>query len=124
MTVASTDFTPKIVAGVELLRRCGMESFQLRYSDDERPIVWIAVAILHERITGRTGVSEAAAALHPETATMRLCAQLVDGGTCSHCGKPTGFEVTPDAMPLQRTICWYQWDPELKTFRRGCEGES
>jgi hypothetical protein len=124
MTVASSDFTPKITAGVELLRRCGAESFQLRYSDDERPIVWMAVATIHPSVTGRKGVSEAAGALDPESAVMRLCAQLVDGGRCSHCGRPTGFETTPDQMPLSRAICWYQFDPELNTFRRGCEGDT
>lgn len=121
MTVASSDFTAKIAAGVQLLRRCGIESFQLRYSDDERPIVWMAVATMHEKVTGRKGVSEASAALDPETATMRLCTQLIDGGRCTHCGKPTGFEATIDHMPLANTICWYQWDPENETFRRSCE---
>jgi hypothetical protein len=28
-----------------------------------------------------------------------------------------------DSMPLNESVCWYQWDPEMKTFRRGCEGD-
>jgi hypothetical protein len=47
---------------------------------------------------------------------------LVDGAMCAHCGKPTGLEPTLLVdMPFPEHICWYQYDPELKTFRRGCE---
>lgn len=124
MTMASSEFTPKMTAAIDLLRRCGTDSFQLRYSDDEEPVVWMAVATIHEKIAGTKNASEAAASIHPEEAVLRLCAQLIDGGTCRHCGRPTGFERTIDPMPMARTICWYQFDPELVVFRRGCEGDS
>jgi hypothetical protein len=55
---------------------------------------------------------------------LRLCAQVVDGGRCTHCRRPTGLSEDLDAMPLDRLVCWYQWDPELATFRRGCEGDA
>jgi hypothetical protein len=29
------------------------------------------------------------------------------------------------AKPLvAQVVCWYRFDPELKTFRRGCEGDT
>lgn len=108
---------PMFLAGVEMIRRSGAIEFQIRHQDDEDPTVWIAIAhIKHPEADGW----EAAAALHPTAAVLRLCAELVDGGKCVHCGRPTGFTEDFDGMPSEATICWYAYDPELRTFRRGC----
>lgn len=120
---------PRFIASIELLHRTGARSFQIRYSDDEKPVVWIAVGTwrwARGRPVAKGGEerSECAAALQPLRAILRLLDQVVDGGTCAHCGKPTG--VSDDwkgAMPLEEHVCWYRFDPELATFRRGCEGD-
>jgi hypothetical protein len=109
---------PRFVATIELIRRTGAREFQIRYSDDEQPIIWMAAAGFGEQW-------EAAAALHPLLAVWRLAETLIDGGICKHCSKPTG--VTYDwtgVMPAQGIICWYTYDPELKKFRRSCEGDT
>jgi hypothetical protein len=109
----------KMVAAIEYVRRTGSKSFQLRYQDDEQPVVWMAVA------TYSDGRCEVAAALNPLRAVLRLCEALGDGATCTHCGRASGFE--PDSlesMPMDSLVCWYQWDPELGKFRRGCEGDT
>ena len=106
----------RLHAGVELIRRTGAESVATRY-DDEPPTIWIAVAAYP------TGHHDVAAGLDPLTAVMRLCEHLVDGGTCTHCGRPTAFENSLNSQPLADVICWYQFDPELSTYRRGCEAE-
>ena len=126
------DLDPKALAGVDLLRRTGAKEFQIRYSDDEQPVVWLAVAGYRgERRNPITGKStsaehfEAAGAMDPTTAIMRLCEQLIDGGLCRHCHRRTIFNA--DAEPgelLDAVGCVYAWDPELKTFRRNCEGDS
>jgi hypothetical protein len=108
----------KLKAGLDFIRRTGATGLQVRYSDDELPVVWMVVAQYGEH-------AEVDAALNPVRATLRLCERLADGGGCTHCDKPTGL--TPDsfdAMPLPSHICWYQWDPERETFRRGCEGDA
>lgn len=122
---------PVFTAAVDLLRRTGQRSFQIRYSDDETPLVWMAVGewVLdeHGRPTDGAGktVYDAAAAVDPVRAVLRLCEQTVDGGHCIHCRRPTGFEPDSiDTMPANDLFCWYQYDPELRTFRRGCEGSS
>jgi hypothetical protein len=117
MTAPANLDEPRLTAAITFVRRTGATSVQLRYSDDESPIVWIAVASYPD------DRHEAAAALEPTRAALRLCEQLADGGHCTHCGRPTGLE--PDSletMPLDELVCWYQYDPELETFRRGCEG--
>lgn len=106
---------PRFLAAVKMIERTGAKGFQLRFHDDEKPTVWLAVA------TYSDGKAEAAAALHPLPAVFRLCDQLIDGGQCTHCGRPTGFSQDIDPLPLESHVCWYQWDPERKTFRRGCE---
>ena len=123
---------PRFIAAVQMLERTGSSEFQLRYSDDEQPTVWIAVAQWHMKDgrpvhRSRDGAQvryECAAAIGPIEAVFRLCSQVMDGGTCEHCGRPSGFsEDVGGTMPLEGYVCWYEWDPELQTFRRGCEGE-
>jgi hypothetical protein len=106
----------RIPAAVDLLGRTGADEVQLRYSDDEKPVVWMAIARWRDRW-------EAAAAMTPARALFRLLDEVVDGGQCQHCNRPTGFSPDLDALPLDALICWYQWDPELRTFRRGCAGD-
>jgi hypothetical protein len=104
----------RFMAAVDLLRRTGADGFQFRFCDEEEPVVWMALAEWE-------GHWEVGASMHPTQALFRLCDQVIDGGKCQHCARPTAF--TPDitTMPGNEMVCWYQWDPELKTFRRGCE---
>jgi hypothetical protein len=108
----------RLLAAVDLLRRTGLQEFQLRYSDDEAPIVWLAVGTWPQN----GGVAhETAAALDPVRATLRLCEAVIEGGECAHCHRPAGME--PDSietMPLDQAVCWYQWDPSTSKFVRGC----
>lgn len=58
-------------------------------------------------------------------AVLRLLEQVVDGGRCTHCRRPTGVsEDWTATLPLEETFCWYVFDPELETFRRSCEGDT
>jgi hypothetical protein len=110
---------PRLAAAVALIGRTGADSFQLRFNDDEAPVVWIAVAEYSS-----LGHHETDASLDPVRAVLRLAERLVDGGQCMHCRRPSGLD--PDSvetMPLDTLVCWYQYDPELRTFRRGCEGD-
>jgi hypothetical protein len=107
---------PRLAAAVSLIGHTGATGFQMRYCDEERPVVWIALAQFEKDW-------ECASAMNPLRAVFRLCDELFDGGTCTHCKRPTGFEPSIDPMPMSEIVCWYQWDPELKTFRRGCAGD-
>lgn len=110
---------PILMAAVALIGRTGATQFQLRYSDDEQPVVWMAVAGYQRDGADRYQVGSG---LAPREAVFSLCEALVDGGMCTHCQRPTGVSDEFDStMPLDEHICWYQYDPELKTFRRGCE---
>jgi hypothetical protein len=134
---AKPELDPRFVAGVDLLRRSGMRTFRVGYSDeaDGDPVVWYAVGTwgLDPRtrrplpVGGRIS-HEAAASIHPVQAVLRLCEQVIDGGTCAHCGKRTVFSPDVDSTFEQMLTaglegCLYAWDPELATFRRGCEGD-
>jgi hypothetical protein len=109
----------KMVAAIEWVRSTVSKTFQLRYQDDEQPVVWMALAGFPD------DHYEVAAALNPLRAVLRLCEKIGDGGVCTHCSRPSGFE--PDSlnlMPMSDVVCWYQWDPELGKYRRGCEGDT
>jgi mono/diheme cytochrome c family protein len=110
---------PMMLAAVKLLQRTGAQTYRVGFSDEDDgpPVVWYAVA----QWPGNK--AEAAAALDPVTATLRLCEAVIDGGQCAHCHRPTIFLADAnDAGPLDSMGCVYQWDPELATFRRSCEG--
>lgn len=124
---------PRMVAAIDMLRRTGLSEFELRYQDDHQPVVWMAVGKWNVGIEGRpvastkpgTIIYDAGAALDPVRAVFRLCDQVLTGGVCTHCHRPTGFEEAFDVdVPLAEHVCWQQYDPELKTFRRSCEDGS
>jgi hypothetical protein len=106
---------PRFIPAVDLLRRTGADGFQIRYCDEEEPVIWMAAAEWG-------GHWEVAASMNPVEAVFRLCDKVIDGGTCIHCHRPAGFVPDFDPMPVEELVCWYQWDPENRTFRRGCEG--
>ena len=121
---------PRFIAGVDMIRRTGALDFQIRYDDDQDPVVWVAVA---QHVVGRDGrptpkgtvgscpVYTVGAALNGVRAVMKLCEELIDGGQCAHCGKPAMFDDGFDGTIFDEALCWTQWDPELATFRRSCE---
>lgn len=112
----NTQEKEKLQAAIDFIRRTGARQIQVRYSDDEQPVIWFVVAVYSD---GRTEVD---AASDPLQAGLRLAERLADGGKCTHCNRPVGLE--PNllvSMPFDQLICWYQYDPEMKTFRRGCE---
>ena len=108
-----------LLALVDLLGRTGAGAFQIRFCDEEQPIVWIACAKWGD-------VWQAAGGMSPFQAVLQLAESAMDGGTCTHCQKPTGVDDRPiDGFITRATselICWYRYDPELSTFRRSCEG--
>lgn len=109
----------RFLAAFEFIRRTGATAIQIRYSDDEPPTIWCVIAEYPDK------KYEVDAGLDPIRAALRLCERLCDGGQCNHCGRPTSLEPDQiDTMPFNQAICWYQYDPELKKFRRGCEGDT
>lgn len=126
---------PRFVAAVDLVRRTGAQEFMIRYCEEDNPVVWMALA-MHIVQQGRPvprsqegkEVWSVGAGFAPTQALFALCDVLIDGGTCQHCGRPTGFVADMDQQVDEELgspfVCWYRWDPELATFRRKCEGQT
>lgn len=119
----------KLTAAVDAVRRTGAKEVQIRYDDEQDPIVWVAVAGHSVRggrpvKNGKVNAWTPAAGMDPLQAMLTLAETLYDGGSCVHCGRIAGFDAGFDQMPLAEHVCWVQWDPELKVFRRGCEGDA
>lgn len=112
---------PRFIAAVRFLGTTGAQDFRFGYFDDEKPTVWHATA---SWIREGRRVYEAAGAMTPVDAVLRLCEQVTDGGRCTHCDRVTGFDAEQLDAPFSSLICWYQYDPELKVIRRGCEGST
>jgi hypothetical protein len=119
---------PRFPAAVDVLRRTGPLEFQVRYADDELPVVWICVARYNLGRDGRpqrakvkgTTAYEVGAGLSPIAALFKLCDQVLDHGTCAHCGRPTGFAGDATTEPGDGR-CWWTWDASSSSFVRGCE---
>ncbi len=121
---------PLMKACLDLLPRMGVTGIQVRWSDDEKPMIWMVVAVFaaDSPLARAQGVTqetyEVGSALSPARAAYRLVEQLLDGSQCQACGRPAGITEDFDgAMPLSDAICWWRFDPELSVFRRGCSGE-
>lgn len=109
-------------AAVKQIAHTGAKSFQIRYCEEEVPIVWIAVA---EYELGDQTAYKLGVALTPDQSILNLLDDVMDGGLCMHCHRPVGVDTEhSEEMPLSDVICWYQYDPELKKFRRSCEGDT
>lgn len=109
---------PKVVAGFQLIERTGARSTSLRYSDDEEPVVWMAIA---EYERGGRSRYECAASVNPVEAVNRLCAQLINGGKCTHCNRTTVFERSTGVLGNPSGVCWYRWHPATQRYRRDCD---
>jgi len=119
----SQDRADMINACMALIVRISAQAVQIRYCDEDTPIIWLCVdewklknSASEEKIR-----HDVASALDPLTALMRLCESDLDGGQCTHCGRPVSVtfdHINALGMP---SVCEYTYDPELKTFRRDCE---
>src|SRR3954471_20750719 len=81
----------KLVAAFNFVGGTGAKSVQLRWSDDEQPVVWMAVAEYGPPRYDETN-HEVDASIHPVRAMLRLCERLADGGMCNHCKRPSGLD--------------------------------
>ena len=131
MTTPAPEIPPAAIAAIDLLGRTGAENVEIRYSDpaedgDDGPVVWMAVARYPATMPHlEPGVIryEVDAAMTPAGAVLRLAERLIDGGECTHCHRPTIFDADPlGAGALDAIGCVYRFDPELRTYRRTCEG--
>jgi hypothetical protein len=113
---------PRIVAAVDLLGRTGVHEVTIRYCDEEDPTVWMVLGTWKR---GQRDHTDVCAGMTPWRAMLRLCEAVMDGGRCTHCGRPTMVDEAPAGplgVGLDAVVCTYRYDPELRTFRRGCEG--
>jgi hypothetical protein len=130
------DVEDLIVAATGLVGRTGAMSFQIRYCDEDQPVVWMAIAEFEGTPTYSEKVPEAdtsyvrelnkyqvAAGMSPMAAVFNLLEKLIDGGRCNWCKRPTGiaYPGEDESMPLEATVCWYKYNRKAKEFKRGCE---
>lgn len=117
---------PRFLAGLDMLRRAGAIKFRIGYSDETEgdPVVWHVVATWE--LTDGHVHHEVGAGLDPVAAMMRVCEDVIDGGHCVHCHRMTIFVSALDELSpmLDAMGCVYAYDPERRTFRRSCEGDT
>jgi hypothetical protein len=122
MTDRPGSLDPRFRAALDLIGRTGADEFQVRISEEELPAVWIALARHGDHWSVGAAISG------PTRAVFSLCDSLIDGAVCTHCLRPTACDPDPRTTDLmhatEEVVCWYRYDPELATFRRGCEGRS
>lgn len=120
---------PRFIAAIDFLKRQGAREFQIRYDDEQQPIVWVAVAGYswidgRPRSTGKINGHQTGSGMDPLSAMFNLLRNSLNFvGRCNHCDRNTMFDEWFGEQPLEDLYCWYQWDPELKVYRRGCEGD-
>jgi hypothetical protein len=122
------ELNPIYLAAVDAIARTGAKNYEIRWCEEQEPTVWFAISTHISEGEERQSVY---AGFHPIEATIGLAEKLIDGSICAHCLKMTIFEPDWTAPRLGEfriggmdvLHCTYQYDPELKKFRRSCEGE-
>ena len=114
MSARKPALDPATVAAVGMFHRTGARDFSLRYSDDQQPVVWLAV------VTYAGGLAEVDAALSPERAILRLLERLVDGGQCAHCGRMTQAEVDGEGAVMP-SVCLLSYSPTDDRWVQACQ---
>jgi hypothetical protein len=126
---AQPEMDPRMVAGIKLIERTGARQVQIRYSDDEQPVVWMAVG---RWSVGEDGVPvasggrehyEVMAATDPAKAVMRLADQMIDGGLCPNCHQVTTVVHDERGWPLDHVTCAWTYSAERHAYVRGCDGK-
>lgn len=114
--------TDLALACIDMIGHTGAADTDIRYQDDQQPVVWMAVA--HWKSTETGDIYQVGAGFNVERALVKLLKETVDGGQCTHCGRPTGFD--PD-RPLYTDmgdgglICWYFYNPQTRKIQGGCQ---
>lgn len=124
----------KYLALVDLIRRTGPIRYRIEHTDEANgPVGWVAIATY--RGADRKEHHMAGGGMSPVAATHALAETVVDGGRCVHCGRFSAVEALDTPLDLDLgpvhggsalgsiDPCWYRYDPELKTYRRSCEGD-
>lgn len=121
-----------MLAIMKLLERSGMKEFQIRYDEEQKPVVWVAVALFKRpalRLPGKglaeeksnTG-SQCGCGFTPIGAVRDLAENAVTGGTCTHCGRMIEVNFGDDEPAFPPTmVCYRKYDPEAKEFKRSCD---
>lgn len=120
MGVLNPTADPRLIAAMGVIGRTGATDIDIRYSDDTEPVVWLVVA--HYEGDGRKAY-QTAAALDPLTAILELCENLIDGGYCVDCNRPTAFDPSLDntgVFDIDK-LCWITWRYNDADFKRACE---
>lgn len=104
----------------DLLRRAGATEIQLRYQDDEAPVLWLMYARFQP--AGHPTVEHVAAGLNPVSAIVALLAEAVDGGQCVACKRPTALvELGDEALPVPVSlVCQLRHVPG-QGWVKGCQ---
>lgn len=123
---------PSYVIGlVDIIKRTGAYSMQIREVDTPPPTVWCVVSEHYLDAEGRPThdttndhAIEAAASPYVGVALQRLVAQLLDGGTCAHCNRPTIFHEDPDHEPepwMRLVSCPVFWHDASGAYVLECQ---
>lgn len=123
------ELNPIYLAALDAIARTGAKTYEIRWCEEQDPTVWFA---LSKHISGDQERRTVYAGFDAIEATVGLAEKLIDGGVCAHCLKMTIFEPDWEAPRIMNfkiggvavEHCTYQYDPELKKFRRSCEGET
>jgi len=106
---------PRFAATIDLLTRIGAIDVQIRYCEEQQPLIWMVVA---EFKVEDDPVYRVGAGLDPVQAAFGLADELISGWFCAHCHRPSAFQ--PYAGMPDSIYCLYQWQPELGAFERAC----
>jgi hypothetical protein len=125
------DQDPRFFPALDLLKRTGVRQVQIRYHDDEDPVIWMVAACWyadeHRMPVATKEESEGtmwkvAAGFDPSQALFSLLDGVIgehSGGVCTYCMRPSAFDPSDPPRPrLVDNFCWLTFNGS--EFERGC----
>jgi hypothetical protein len=113
--------TELAMACIDMVGHTGAIATDIRYQDDQLPVVWMAVG--QWNVEGHD-VYQVGAAFTVENALCKLLEDVMDGGECTHCHRPVGFDANQPLyadMGDSGLVCWYFFNPDTKKIQGGCQ---
>jgi hypothetical protein len=111
----------KLIAAVDIVGRAGGMDFECGYDDSKTAPNWWYANCRTRDGQSRSGFHNRISSEHPgpAEAAEKLARKLINGGTCTHCGRVitlsrTGLAVAGDGS----AVCF--WTRQGKRWERGC----
>lgn len=116
----TTDENNQLIAAIDVIGRTGAADIEIGYDDEQRaPNWWYATCkVRHPGSPSGWVTATIGGQLGPVVAAEKMARKLINGGTCTHCGRVMSLAGVPSERVMSSNLC--RWSRVGKRWERGC----